>query len=131
VLRNGHVRRRTVGWIAVVGCGVAHGAQHRARVAGAGLLGLAEVGQRRFDQRLHLVEVGVDPVPRLCVVQKPGVKAQAGDGCAQIVGDGAQCLGAILHQLADALLRCVEGARRCGDAGETGHARSPEERPCP
>ncbi len=66
----------------------------------------AEGGRQHL---FHLLQGLLDPLLVLPLVQKFGAQPQAGDGGTQIVGDGRQHAGSVLHEAIEPGVHAVEG----------------------
>ncbi len=95
---------------------VADGLHHRGEVHEAvasrvPLLPVADEGQGRLHEAVHLVEVAQGRGPRPLVLDELGAQAQPGDRRAQVVADGGEHLRAVVDEAAHAGAHPVERAR--------------------
>ncbi|VVN70900.1 hypothetical protein PS685_05027 [Pseudomonas fluorescens] len=74
-------------------------------------VGVFHALQRAFDQQLQLVQIAPELGLQLFVLQQFDPQAQAGNGRAQIMGDGTEQLAALGQITTDAGTHGIEGAR--------------------
>ena len=104
--------------------GVEQGRQvHRAGHFLVGM-GAAGIGQAFGHQRAHAIEVGQQARAQLGIGHLFGAQAHAGQRRLQVVRDGGQQLGALLHMGLHAGLQGLQGARGLGHFGGQGVGRA-------
>lgn len=74
-------------------------------------IGVLHALQRALHQQFQLVQVAPELLLQALVLEEFYPQAQAGDRRAQVVGDGAEQLPALVQVAVDALMHGVEGAR--------------------
>ena len=100
--------------------GIEQGGQvHRAGRFLVGV-GAAGIGQALGHQCAHAIEVGQQARAQLGIGDLLGAQAHAGQRRLQVVRDGGQQLGALLHMGLHAGLQGLQGARGLGHFGGQG-----------
>ncbi len=112
--------RQTGDRLAGIGIVIAQADQQADQIQFAGSLLLSLLAGKAEGRRqhlLHLLQGLLDAILVLAICQKLAAQAQAGDGGAQIVGDGGQHPGSVLHEAIKPGMHPVEGLNRFADLG--------------